>query len=463
MFLWRQYAASPLFQDKIALRTEQGEFFTWRQLAEKTEDYAAALQQQGVAQGEGIALCGKNSTDILLLYLAGIQCGARVLGVNPAFPTEKIARLCAENHIRFYFSSELKTLPNVTALSLPSADSNVVFIPIEDDWQRPATMTLTSGSSGLPKAVVHNVQAHSDNAQGVCRLMQFSAQDAWLLSLPLYHVSGQGIVWRWLSVGAELHLPTTDFYASLLQATHASLVPVQLQRLLDYLHQCAPNTFRTRHILLGGMHIPVALTQALAQFGIQSYCGYGMTEMASTVFAKQSNGSAGVGQPLPQREFKLVNGEIWLRGAGAALGYWKNNRIVPIMNDEQWFATKDRGEWRDDELVVLGRADNMFISGGENIQPEEIERVILACENVEQVFILPKEDEEYGQRPVAMIKFKDNFSESAVKNLTIWLNDKLEKFKQPVQYFPLNSENRQGNIKISRVQLKAELLDLLGK
>ena len=76
-------------------------------------------------------------------------------------------------------------------------------------------MTLTSGSTGLPKAVVHNVSAHLANAEGVCALMNFGKDQSWLLSLPIYHVSGQGIVWRWLYAGATLVLPKEDFYQSI--------------------------------------------------------------------------------------------------------------------------------------------------------------------------------------------------------------------------------------------------------
>ena len=71
------------------------------------------------------------------------------------------------------------------------------------DLTKAATMTLTSGSTGLPKAVVHNVSAHLANAEGVCALMSFGKDQSWLLSLPLYHVSGQGIVWRWLYAGLQ--------------------------------------------------------------------------------------------------------------------------------------------------------------------------------------------------------------------------------------------------------------------
>ena len=93
----------------------------------------------------------------------------------------------------------------------------------ETDCTKAATMTLTSGSTGLPKAVVHNISAHLANAEGVCALMNFGKEQSWLLSLPLYHVSGQGIVWRWLYAGATLVLPKEDFYQSIGEVSHVSL------------------------------------------------------------------------------------------------------------------------------------------------------------------------------------------------------------------------------------------------
>lgn len=95
----------------------------------------------------------------------------------------------------------------------------------------------------------------------------------------------------------------------------------------------------------------------------------------------------------------------------------------------------------------------MFISGRKIFNRKEIEQIIGQNETVAQVFVLPIDDVEFGQRPVAMIKFHDVFSEQAVHELHIWLVDKLEKFKQPIQYFPLLLQS-QGNIKISRHQLK---------
>ncbi|TCP97668.1 2-succinylbenzoyl-CoA synthetase [Cricetibacter osteomyelitidis] len=472
MFPWQSLADC----ERVALREGTDRVLTWRQLNQQLNQLTQSLTELGVTAGSGFALCGKNSLDLLLYYLAGLQLNARVLGINPAFSDAKVRSICKENQIDFLFSSIPFTGENAykagegkflhCKISKEQGDvlsfllrKCVVFSPASPVNRKGATLTLTSGSSGSPKAVVHTIDAHLANAQGVCELTQFQPHNSWLLSLPLYHVSGQGIVWRWLLSGAELHLPGDDFYASVLNATHVSLVPTQAQRLLQYIESHKISQFRTAHILLGGTLIPVELTQKLTALGIQSYTGYGMTEMASTVFAKISDGKKGVGQALRGREYRLVNDEIWLRGAGLADGYWQNGKIVSLLNEQGWFQTKDKGYWFDDELIVIGRVDNMFISGGENIQPEEIEAVIQQYELVRQAFVLPIDDSEFGQRPVAFVAFSQTFSAELTSQLQKWLSDKIEKFKQPVAYYALNVEQyqQQGNIKISRQLLKNEL------
>lgn len=459
MFPWQQFAYSK--PNHIALRDySQGAVFTWAELAQVISDYAQQLQQYHIDSSSIVALKGKNNFHYFAFYCAVLQSGAAVLGLNPAFSAEKITALCQANQVQ---------------LLIECADQNVQFYPCQEQERKTSqslsavqalqsarTLILTSGSSGLPKAVVHHISAHLANAQGVCQLMHFQAEHSWLLSLPLYHVSGQGIVWRWLAQGAELRLPSENFYADALQATHLSLVPTQAQRLLDFIENSPQSAVKTQAILLGGAHIAVELTEKLTALGIAAYAGYGMTEMASTVFAKQCDGKAGVGQPLLGREFKIEQNEICLRGAGLASGYWLQQRLVPLTQQDGWFHTKDLGHWDGENLHILGRADNMFISGGENIQPEEIEKLLAQHEWVKQVFVLPTPDKEFGQRPVAIIQFNQSQFESAVNNLKIWLADKLEKFKQPVAYFPLPTHT-QGNIKISRNELKQQLTQYLGK
>lgn len=166
MFLWQRYASSPTLQHKIALRDEQGNAFTWQQIANHINQLAFSLQQQGVSSQSGVALYCKNSLPALLLYLATIQLGARVMGVNPAFPVDKMQQLCQLYQIQFYYAPQLdkprdKISQNLTALFVDFGDKSAsVDLFVTWDQARPATMTLTSGSTGTPKAVVHSVQAH---------------------------------------------------------------------------------------------------------------------------------------------------------------------------------------------------------------------------------------------------------------------------------------------------------------
>lgn len=199
-FPWQAFAQNSAYANQIALRNSQGDPFTWAELAEKINQVEAFLLQQGVTAQSAVAFCGKNSEKILFLYLSVIQLGAKILGINPAFPQEKREELCQVYGVDFCYQTE--DIHYLAVKALPEHNA---------DFTKAATMTLTSGSTGLPKAVVHNVSAHLANAEGVCALMNFGKDQSWLLSLPLYHVSGQGIVWRWLYVGATLVLPKKIF------------------------------------------------------------------------------------------------------------------------------------------------------------------------------------------------------------------------------------------------------------
>lgn len=439
LLLWQQYARDPQACQQIALSTPSQQF-SWQELAQQIDQRVEVFRQLGVKKGHCVALVGRNSLELVLAYLAVLQLGGRVLGINPAFNPQKIRQICRNNQVYLCWSAE----------------KSLCFADIEPnpDYCR-LTMTLTSGSSGKAKAVVHELAAHLANAQGVCELMGFTRAHSWLLSLPLFHVSGQGILWRWLLQGARLRLAEQDFYAQVAQASHISFVPTQLQRWLAYLKQNPDRLNQRQHILLGGSAIPASLVEQAEELGLRCYCGYGLTEMASTVFAKRYNKHKGVGQALAGREYRLVDNEIWLKGAGLALGYWQQGGITPLLNAQGWFATKDKGRLWHKELIVEGRLDNMFISGGENIQPEEIESLLLQYPLLEQVMVLPVADPQFGFRPVAMVRLASGFSPEEVARLRAWLADKLEKFKQPIAYFSLPAQSQ--GIKLSRYELQQQL------
>jgi O-succinylbenzoic acid--CoA ligase len=422
---------------------------SWLVLRRQVDKLAADFQHQGVEPGCGVALCGKNSYPLLLAYLALLQCGARLLPLNPALPVSLLATLLPDLNIDFAFSPDLlPTLPATVIRLNPPSTEHRWLNPPRWDAQRLATLTLTSGSSGTPKAAAHSYAAHLASAEGVLQLMDFQSQDRWLLSLPLFHVSGQGIVWRWLTAGGGLVVRDMHLLADALAGcTHASLVPTQLWRLLTQ----PLATLTLKKVLLGGAMIPVELTEQAEALGISCWCGYGLTELASTVCAKRADARPGVGLPLAGREIKLVNEEVWIRAQSLARGYWQRGALQPLADDQGWFHTRDRGVMEQGELRILGRLDNLFFSGGEGVQPEDIERVLAAHPRISQVVVVPVNDVEFGQRPVAVIDSEEPLS---LEELLTWSQDRLVNFQRPMALLAMPAELKSSGIKVSRRQLQ---------
>lgn len=435
---WRHWARQRA--EACALRQGQ-RTLSWSQLTRQIDELAAGFIRQGIHAGCGVVLQADSSEQAVLAYLALLQCGARLLPLNPQLPASQTDFLPSLN---IDFALTLKGDPpaGIAALQRQPRSGTV-----RHEWQMEtiATLTLTSGSSGRPKAAAHTFKAHLASAQGVVEKMGFTAADSWLLSLPLYHVSGQGILWRWLSVGGGLALTDgATLSASLARCSFASLVPTQLWRLLQ---QPLPTQLRT--VLLGGAAISPALTQQAEAQGIACWCGYGMTETASTIAAKRASATVGVGTALAGHRIRLVAGEVQLQSAALACGYWQNGELLPLVDEDGWFHTRDGGHWVAGELQLTGRLDNQFFSAGEGIQPEQVEAVLAAHPAVDQVFIVPKKDEEYGHRPVALVAIKPELSLSA---LEAWAAPRLAGFQRPVRWYLL-PELDSGGIKISRRQL----------
>ncbi|ELR63712.1 O-succinylbenzoic acid--CoA ligase [Photobacterium marinum] len=434
--------------------------FSWAEVSARVDEYAQGLAEQGVKRDQLVGVIAPNSLQVLWLILATIRVGARYVGLNPKNTQAELEQQLNQLQCDFLWyppkaSYIFDDYPRLMLLPPPSPR----LVPVTWQPTRAATLTLTSGSTGTPKAVVHSAQTQLASAEGLLAWMDFGELDSWLLSLPLFHISGLAIVWRWLYRGAQLVVAEpTQFDKALSEVTHASLVPTQLHRLLAS-RPANKQPVVLKEVLLGGAVIPVSLTEQAEEAGIHCWCGYGMTEMGSTVTAKRANASAGVGNPLPNRELMLHDGEILVRGKTLCIGYYRNKTIFPVGEDE-WFATKDLGCWHDEELHILGRADNMFISGGENIQPEAIEKVLLGHPEVKQAFILPIEDAEYGQRPVAIVETCQRLDELLKEQLSGYMQSKVNGLCRPVDYLALPESLGSTGIKISRKQLAEWLAEI---
>lgn len=429
-----------------ALYTE-GESYTWRQLAEKVERISLSLSEQGVSVGDVVTCVAKNSPDLLFLYLACLERGAICALCMPQSEFElahKLNSLYGNSQTAYFWSDQQGVLPD-TCKALKLTETNSANHSSNYDAQSPASIVFTSGSTGSPKAVVHNSAQHLASATGLLEKFHFKQGNTWLLSLPMYHVSGLAIVYRWLATGASLKIGTGVLHDDISKVSHASLVATQLKRLLE-----SGVTLSLSHVLLGGSHVPLELSQQAMAKGIETWLGYGMTEAASTVTAKRIDSTYSAGYVLPKRSIELRGQRIFIGGETLALGYYMQGNITPL-TDDGWFDSKDLGQWLGEELSIIGRADNQFISGGENIHCEEIEAVLTQLEAVQQTIVVPVEDSEYGYRPVAVLQCESLPKQAEIEAL---LQANLTRFKWPIAYYQLPNDFVTSGIKVSRHEVK---------
>ncbi len=458
MTLWLQH--QQCHPNRVALcfqnENHQIEQLTWSQLSLRIEQYQACLLSQGMAAGDVLTLMGKNHPNLLFWLLAAHRAGITCAFAMPqplAQLNEKLDTLYRDNQKAYVW---LAPSAAIDAQDFRHNSRDIVLIEfhsqahiVTSSQYHPdtlATIIFTSGSTGKPKAVAHTHAQHIASAKGLLDVFSYQESDTWLLSLPMYHVSGLAIIYRWLTAGACLKIGSGDLAQDISDVTHASLVPTQLKRLLE-----SQQPLTLSHVLLGGSHIPHVLSQQAAQLGIETWLGYGMTEAASTVTAKPVDSIASAGKLLPQRQIKLEHGRIFIGGATLAQGYYDQGNLTSITDDNGWFDSKDLGEWLADELVIVGRADNLFISGGENVHCEEIEAVLNQHPEVQLAMVIAVDDAEFGARPIAVISSRQPFDRELGD---LWCKDKLEKFKWPVAYFDMPESLLATGIKVSRKAVK---------
>ncbi|SIO95167.1 o-succinylbenzoate--CoA ligase [Vibrio spartinae] len=449
----------------IALKVAQ-HTYTWQAVAEKVAAIAAALQLQGIADDDVVTLVGKNHPDAVWLFLARLHVGA----LSALLPPQPIAMLqrkletiyrpeqtmwlfCADPSEAAALQTQLPDCRMVGRI-VDCQPATGVVKPANYHPEQLSSLIFTSGSTGDAKAVAHTSRQHFASAQGLLSQFHFTVSDTWLLSLPVYHVSGLSIIYRWLQAGACLRIGRIED-GEMTDVTHASLVPTQLQRLLD---QSIPHVLT--HVLLGGSYIPPELARRAAALGIETWLGYGMTEAASTVTAKRVDGRESCGSVLPLRQVKIDHDRIYISGDTLAGGYYRQGTLTPLCDDSGWFDSKDMGYWHEQELHITGRVDNLFISGGENIHCEEIEAVLVRHPQVDIAVVVPVADATYGARPVAVIGCEPGW-QSMSADLREWLEGRLETFKWPDGYYQLPehfyTKGHTQGIKISRAAVKTWL------
>ena len=411
---------------------------TYRQLDARLNSLCQQLAMAGLQPGDRLAAVVRGALEDVLLAWACVRSAIVFCPLNPAFPLTRQTELATLLAVRACWSAGEIPAGSWQPLRL---DFTRELVADEGDCildpARLNNMILTSGSSGTPKAVVHRLANHLASARGSTSQIPLDERCGWLLSLPLFHVGGYAILFRVFLAGAALVL---DDRARPLRErleqqpiTHLSLVPTQLWRLLA--QGFDPARTRLRELLLGGAAIPQPLGHRLTAMGLVPTVSYGLSEMGSQVCTGRPAAAGVVGKALPGREVCIRQGEICVRGETLFAGYFKEGGLARPLDEDGWFHTRDKGHFNaDGELVVEGRLDNLFISGGENIQPETIEQRLVDHPAVAQALVVPVPSDEWGQRPAAFIDWHGEPRPYA--ELATWIRQTLPGFMVPDQWHP---------------------------
>jgi o-succinylbenzoate---CoA ligase len=433
---------------------------------------AAALRLGWLEPGSRVALYLPKDERYVALVLALIRAGHIACPVSDRLPPQGVARLLGKAACSALISEDQELLQTAGAgLRRPEPETLLRggeqrAEPADIPQERPATIIFTSGSTGVPKAAIHTFGNHYYSALGSNANIALRPGDRWLHSLPLYHVGGLSILFRCLLAGATIALPQpgnplSEAIASF-GATHVSLVSTQLSRLLRE----GTDLGGLKAVLLGGGPIPPPLVDEALARGLPVHTSYGLTEMASQVTTTPPGASLEelrtAGRVLPNREVSISEGEeILVRGATLFAGYVEAEELDRPLDEGGWFHTRDLGTLDENGyLRVRGRIDNLFVSGGENVQPEEIEEALCRLEGVDEAVVVPVPDEEFGARPAAFVRM----SAGEPGDLARKVEPDLPRFKIPISFHLWPEEARRG-MKAERAnlgELARRLRDRLG-
>jgi O-succinylbenzoic acid--CoA ligase len=434
------------------------------------------LSRKGVNPGEIYVVLTDINHHFPIIFFAIINLGGTVLPINPNFPVEKINEILAtfESDTLISLKSSLTTKPDnnirvindLIDIEMPLDGKDLEISP-DLFFDQSATIVLTSGSGGESKGVQHTIGNHYYSAIGSNENIPLLHDDCWMVSLPFYHIAGIAILFRTLLSGAACYIPdqghTIQSQLEHTRVTHMSLVSTQLYRWLE-IREKTESVSSLKAVLLGGSHIPEMLINRAMQNEIPIYTSYGSTEMSSQITTTTIEDIKKLpktsGKNLSNRELKISQGgEILVRGKTLGEGYVSHKKIITFTDNEGWFHTGDLGYLdADNNLVVTGRKDNMFISGGKNIQPEEIEKQLQEYNDIENVCVVDIPDEEFGARPVAFIK-PEKERQINEENLRNYLKERIEDFKIPDRFFPWPEE--MDGLKPDRKYLRQLAIDLM--
>lgn len=492
----------------LAFRSEDGQIDTWTygEFDRIVDDALVLLTANGVAAGDAVHLCLRNSPAFIAIWLATARLGAWMVPVDPASSSRDIETQLARvsPKIGFYAARRGDTylggVGEGSALRTVAVEETagdvrpggrlhaggappVAAPPVEPD-ARLAVM-FTSGTTSQPKGVVLTQANYRHVAEAMAAAANLGADDRWLVTLPLFHANAQYYCFApAIDVGASVAL-TATFSASRwidmaneLDATHASLFAAPIRMILARTPDDTKPS-RLRHIWfaqsLGREHhrrfgeLAGTLPRQL----------YGMTETIAIVTADRGDPPSHdiIGEPLPGRTVRLVDpathqdveagtpGMIMVRGE-RGVDLFAEYLDDPAVTGRSFVTDEDGATWlltgdlavqtAGGALQFVGRADDVIKVAGENVSLTEVEAILAQAPGVLEVAVLARPDEIRDVVPVAYVVARDQADPPTADDLAAWAGQQLAPQARPREWYFIDSLPRTSVGKVRRFKIGSD-------
>ena len=469
--------------DAVAFRDlTHGTSLTYRQLEDNVQLLSGFLRAEGVGEGDRIAVLCRNRVEFFELLFACGKLGAILVPLNWRMPAGELVPLVDDAAPKFFFFGE-----EDAGVAGELGGDSTIAVGLDDDspegyaakrdgaephagrefWRGNDTWYLiyTSGTTGKPKAVIQTPAMALANYVNIRQAMSIGGDDVCLNYLPLFHTAGINLVTlpTLIEGGEVLVMPGFDVDSAVRLLADGVLdtffaVPAVYQQIS--LHPEFPelDLGRVRNWGCGGAPMPDLLIEAYLERGARVCNGMGMTETGPTVFIMDPENVdrkiGSVGKPQVLARVRLVGadgrdveqgeeGELWFAGPGVTPGYWGNPEATrETFADGAWLRSGDIGRQdADGYYYIAGRIKEMFISGGENVYPAEVENVLAAHPDILEAAVVAVPDDTWGEVGRAYLLPPPGHAIPEASDIKAYCRDRLAPYKVPrefvvVQDFP---------------------------
>ncbi len=445
--------------ERIAIRFE-GDDITYRQLHRRIGATAASLVGHGVSAGDRVAFCGLNRVELFESLFACAHLGVMFLPLNNRLTVTELADQIEDSEPRVLLTTDSfhaslveaargRTVRDLDADPFPDAAPP----PVGGSMAAPCLMMYTSGTTGRPKGAVLTQDAIAHTVANSLDHQGLGADDRVIAPLPTFHVGGLNIQsLPTLSVGGQVLLQRRFEPGDVLdlidryRPTQTLLVPAMLQAVAGHPRFATTDLSSLVGINTGSSIVPLHVMQPFFDRGVPVGQVYGATETGPTSVVLRYDEAAerphSCGRPSPHTQVRIVDnegvdvgvgvdGELLVKGPNLFSSYWNNPVATDAAFIDGWYRTGDVGHCDADGYIVISdRLGDMVISGGENVYPAEVERVLGDHPAIAEIAVVGRPDPNWGETVVAVAVLRDGATLS-LEELRTWSDSRLARFKQP--------------------------------